>query len=195
MFELALRNTNTCAQLQPHNLGPCNISLQCGKYQLDFKPSRAFSIISSYIQLFSQREVININRRRDSTWSQLKARQLGSHSLCHTVTHSHTQSYSLCHRDAIQSQHPSATHPLRPFVCSVMPDVHKFQHKCKELKVGGIIPKRCTKFHKTVLQSRRFLYIPFAKKKLVVQCRTLLTYQVRQHLLIPCGSARPEWTS
>ena len=59
MLELALRNTNTCAQLQPHNLGPCNKSLQCGKYQLDFKPSRAFSIISSYIQSFVQREVID----------------------------------------------------------------------------------------------------------------------------------------
>ena len=33
MLELALRNTNTCAQYQPHNLGPCNKSLQCGKYQ------------------------------------------------------------------------------------------------------------------------------------------------------------------
>ena len=33
MLGLALRNTNTCAQYQPHNLGPCNKSLQCGGYK------------------------------------------------------------------------------------------------------------------------------------------------------------------
>ena len=96
MLELALRNTNTCAQYQPHNLGPCNKYLQCGKYQLDFKPSKIFSIISSHIQSFPK-------SRRDYTWSQLKTRQLGSHSLRHTVTRSHTQSHSLCHRNTIQS--------------------------------------------------------------------------------------------
>ena len=156
MLELALRNTNTCAQYQPHNLGPCNKSLQCGKYQLDFKPSKVFSIISSHIQLFSK-------RRRDYTWSQLKTRQLGSHSLRHTVTHSHTQSHSLC---------ASATHPLCPFVCSVMPDVHKFQQKCKEQKVEGIILKKSTK----VLKSCIPISLLLAKKKLVVQCPTLLIF-------------------
>ena len=46
-----------------------------------------FGLIFSHIQLFS-------NRRRDYTWSQLKTRQLGSHSLRHTVTHSRlTQSH------------------------------------------------------------------------------------------------------
>ena len=161
MLELALRNTNTCAQYQPHNLGPCNKSLQCGKCQLDFKPSKVFSFISSHIQLFSK-------RRRDYTWSRLKTRQLGSHSLRHTVTHSHTQSHTVT-QSVSQERNPK----LAPFRHSPAASVclfcnarcTEFQHKSKELKVGGIIPKSCTKVLKSCVPISLLLVFYFCEEE------------------------------